>query len=170
MALPSKLKAMNLYGNGDNWQGQVETVTPPKLQRNMNEWRGGGMDGPVDIDMGMQKLEMTVVMGGLVPEVFNNWGTPLAEVDTLRYVGSYEDDDTGNIHAVEITARGRYSNIDMGDAKTGEDTEHTYTASLNYYRLVIDGKTIIEIDVIHHICTVNGTDRLAQRRKALGLS
>lgn len=170
MAMPNKLKAMNLYGDGDNWQGQVETITPPKLQRNMTEWRGAGMDGPVDVDMGMQKMEMSVVLGGLIPEVFNNWGTPLAETDSLRFLGSYEDDETGDVHSVEITARGRYSNIDMGDAKPGETTEHTLTLTLNYYRLVIDGKALIEVDVIHHILTVNGVDRLAARRKALGLS
>ncbi|MGJ8517589.1 phage major tail tube protein [Carnimonas bestiolae] len=57
MALPSKLKAMNLYGNGDNWQGQVATVTPPKLQRNMN----GSLK---NIIAGLSKRpELTVIQG-----------------------------------------------------------------------------------------------------------
>lgn len=170
MAMPNKLKAMNIYCNGDNWQGQVESVTPPKLERKMEEWRGAGMDGPVEVDMGMNKLEMTIALGGLIPDVFNHWASPIVESDMLRYVGAYEDDDTGSVHAVEITCRGRYPTIDMGESKTGESNTHTLTASLNYYKLVVDGKTVVEIDVLHHVLNINGKDRLAQRRKALGLS
>ncbi|MCX2525497.1 phage major tail tube protein [Larsenimonas rhizosphaerae] len=33
MALPKKLKGLNLFGNGDSYQGQVQSVTLPALTR-----------------------------------------------------------------------------------------------------------------------------------------
>jgi P2 family phage contractile tail tube protein len=38
-----------------------------------------------------------------------------------------------------------------------------------YYQLTIDGKEIIEIDIINMVLKVDGVDRLAEHRKAIGL-
>ena len=51
MALPSKLKNFNLFNDGHSYMGQVDEVVLPKLTAKMEEWRGGGMDAPVDIGM-----------------------------------------------------------------------------------------------------------------------
>lgn len=90
MALPKKLKNFNLFGNGDNWQGQIASLTLPELARQMEEYRGGGMNAPMDIDMGMQKLEFQWTPAGLIPELFDNFGTPQADGEMLRFAGSYQ--------------------------------------------------------------------------------
>jgi P2 family phage contractile tail tube protein len=38
-----------------------------------------------------------------------------------------------------------------------------------YYKLTIDGKDVIEVDVINMVLMVDGVDRLAEHRKAIGL-
>ncbi|QEL12233.1 phage major tail tube protein [Kushneria phosphatilytica] len=170
MALPKKLKDLNLFGNGDSYQGQVQSVTLPTLSRNVEEWRGGGMDGPVGIDMGMDGLitcQWTV--GGLIESIFDNFGTSRIDADILRMTGSYERDDVDEVTAVEVVMRGRHTEIDMGDAQSGENTEHQITSTLSYYRLDIDGSTKIEIDLPNYVFKVNGEDRLAARRRALGI-
>ena len=45
MGMPRKLKNLNLFNNGVTYIGQVGEVTPPKLARKLESWRGGGMDG-----------------------------------------------------------------------------------------------------------------------------
>ena len=45
MALPHILKDFNLFGDGNNWQGQIPELTLPELARRMVEYEGGGMDG-----------------------------------------------------------------------------------------------------------------------------
>ena len=107
MALPKKLKDLNLFSNGESWQGIVQSITLPTLTRKIEEWRGGGMDGAVGID--------------------------------------------------------------MGDAQTGENTEHQVTSTLSYYKLTIDGTEKIEIDLVNGVFKVNGVDRLAGRRQRLGI-
>ena len=52
MGFPSKLKNMNLFGNGDSYLGIVSEVTLPTLTQTLVDWRGGGMLGPIAADMG----------------------------------------------------------------------------------------------------------------------
>ena len=43
-------------------------------------------------------------------------------------------------------------------------------ARLNYYRLVVNGTNVIEIDLLNMVFIVNGTDLLADQRRAIGLA
>ncbi|WP_435605886.1 phage major tail tube protein [Pseudomonas knackmussii] len=96
-------------------------------------------------------------------------GTSWSLVILLRFAGAYQRDDTGEVTAVEIVARGRYETIDPGDAKPGENTEHKFTMACTYYKLTVDGQEVIEIDLLNFIEKVDGQDILAAQRKAIGL-
>lgn len=170
MALPKKLKGLMAFGNGNSYQGVIQSITLPTLTRKIEEWRGGGMDGPVGIDMGMDGLiTCQWTIGGLVESIFDNFGTSRIDADLLRMTGSYERDDVDEVVAVEVVMRGRHTEIDMGDAQDGENTEHQVTSTLSYYKLIIAGSTKIEIDLPNYVFKVNGDDRLAKRRQALGI-
>lgn len=170
MALPKKLKDLNLFSNGESWQGIVGSITLPTLTRKIEEWRGGGMDGAVGIDMGQDGLlTCQWKVGGLVESLFDNFGSARIDADMLRMTGSYERDDIEDASSVEVVMRGRHTEIDMGDAQAGENTEHQVTSTLSYYKLTIDGTTKIEIDLVNGVFKVNGEDRLAARRRRLGI-
>ena len=47
MALPRKLKYLNMFNDGLSYMGVVESVTLPKLTRKLEKYRGGGMPGAV---------------------------------------------------------------------------------------------------------------------------
>ena len=53
MSLPRKLKNMNLFNEGQSYLGEIKTVVLPKLTRKMEDYRGGGMNAPIKVDMGM---------------------------------------------------------------------------------------------------------------------
>lgn len=169
MALPRKLKLMNLFQEGVGYKGEVTEITLPKLAIKTEDYRAGGMLGDVAIDLGIEKLEMEVKFGGLMVEMKEFFGSPNIDGVALRYAGSYQREDTGEVDAVEVVTRGRYTEIDGGNAKAGDDTEETYKTALTYYKLIVNGKELIEIDLINDIYMVNGKDRLAEHRKALGL-
>ena len=65
--------------------------------------------------------------------------------------------------------RGRHEEIDHGDAEPGEDTEHKIVTTCSYYKLTVDGRVEAEIDLLNFIETIDGEDRLAEHRKAIGL-
>ncbi|MEH8047271.1 phage major tail tube protein [Gallibacterium anatis] len=169
MALPRKLKFMNLFQDGVGYKGEVTEVNLPKLAIKTEDYRAGGMLGDVAIDLGIEKLEMEVKFGGLMSEMKEFFGSPNIDGVALRYAGSYQRDDSGEVEAVEVVTRGRYTEIDGGSSKSGDDTEETYKAALTYYKLIVNGKDLIEIDLINDIYVVNGKDRLAEHRKAIGL-
>lgn len=169
MALPRKLKNMNLFNDGVSFVGVASEVVLPKLTRKLEEYRGGGMNGPIDTDLGIEKLEAEHSYGGLVREIFNQFGIARVDGVLLRFAGAYQRDDTGEVDAVEVVMRGRHSEIDPGSSKAGDDTEFKVKSSLSYYKLTINNEVVIEIDILNMIELVNGEDRLADQRAAIGL-
>ncbi|MDP2127235.1 MAG: phage major tail tube protein [Pseudohongiella sp.] len=169
MALPKKLKDFNLFGDGNNWQGQIPQLTLPELARNMEEYRGGGMDGPVELDMGQNLIEFSWTAAGIIADLFNNYGTHIHDASLLRFTGSYESDETGEVTAVEVVVRGRHKTIGMGDVEAGGQNQIETTTTCSYYKLTVDGVEIIEMDLPGMVFRVRGTDRLAERRRALGV-
>lgn len=169
MALPAKLKNFNLFNEGQNYIGQVEEIVLPKLTAKMEEWRGGGMDMPVDIDLGMEKMTMEWTVGGFDPQAFRQFGSMTHGSFGLRFAGAVQSDDVAEVKALEIVVRGRHSEIDMGTAKAGEDTKKKITTSLSYYKLTLNGEELIEIDAINLIKRIGGNDLSQGIRAALGL-
>lgn len=171
MALPKKLKHMNLFNDGGSYAGVVKSVTLPKLSRKLESFRAGGMDGPVKVDLGHSDdgLQLEWTLGGYDLIALRQFGAVRADGVMLRFAGSVQDDSSSTVSAVEIVTRGRHEEIDFGEATPGEDTEHKITTALTYYKLIVDGDTIIEIDLLNMISIVDGDDLLADHRKAIGI-
>lgn len=171
MALPKKLKLMNLFNEGNSYLGETGEVTLPKLGRKFEKWRGGGMNGAVDVDFGLDDAitEMTWKLGGIDPLVIRQFGATSVSAFGLRFAGSYQRDDTGETSAVEVVVRGRHQEIDFGNAKSGDDTEMTIKTIWSYYKLTIDGNVEVEIDIPNLVEKVNGVDLLKAHRKNIGL-
>lgn len=170
MALPSVLKNFNLFNNGNSYMGVAEEVKLPKLKRKMDDYRGGGMNGPVKIDLGQEGLEIEFDCGGFMSQVFEQYGTCKIDSVMLRFAGAYQRDDTCAVQAVEVIVRGRHEELDPGNAKGGDKGKLTVKSALSYYKLSVDGKVLIEIDLLNMVEIVNGKDILIDQRKAIGLS
>ncbi|PZP26689.1 phage major tail tube protein [Pseudomonas kuykendallii] len=171
MALPKKLKHLNLFNDANSYLGVAKTLTLPKLSRKMEAYRGGGMDGPVKVDLGFgdDGLQLEFTLGGWDLIAVRQFGAVRADGVPLRFAGSVQRDDTGDISAVEVTVRGRHEEIDFGEATPGEDTEHKITTTCSYYKLTVDGEVIVEIDLLNFVFIVDGEDLLAKHRQNIGL-
>lgn len=171
MAMPRTLKLMNLFNDANSYLGVCKTVTVPKLARKMESYRGGGMDGPVKADLGFSDdgLVLEYSAGGPDAIAIKQFGATSASACQLRFTGSYQQDDTGAISALEVVVRGRPEEIDPGEAKPGELSEYKVKMACTYYKLTIDGQELVEIDLLNAIFKVDGTDLLAEHRKAVGI-
>ncbi len=171
MAMPRKLKNLMLFNDANAYVGVVKSVTLPPLGRKMEAYRGSGMNGPVKADLGMSDdgIQFDWKTGGLDLISLRQFGAVNASGVALRFTGSFQQDDTGDISAVEIVLRGRHETIEMGEAKAGEDTEHSMKTTCTYYKLIVDNEEIIEIDLLNFIEKVNGVDMLDKQRTALGI-
>lgn len=170
MALPKKLKMMDLFNEGNSYLGQTGEVTIPKLSRKLEDWRGGGMPGNVKVDLGLgdDATEFNWKLGGLDALVIKQFGAATVGAHMLRFAGSYQRDDTGETSALEIVVRGRHEEIDFGNQKAGDDTETSIKTIWSYYKLSIDNVAIIEIDIVNNIFIVDGVDLNAQHLANIG--
>ncbi len=169
MAFPSKLKQAMMFNDGEAFIGETVSITPPKLVRKFEDYRAGGMSRAVKVDMGGEALEMEATYGGPMRQILRQHGMLNISGVQQRFVGSFQNDDTGAVDVVEIVTRGRHEEIDMGEWKPGEDTEFKVKSQLSYFKLTWNDVVEVEIDVLGMIEVVGGVDLMAAHRGALGL-
>lgn len=171
MALPRKLKNMNLFNDAESLMGVASEVTLPKLGRQFEKFRGAGMNGTVNVDLGMSEdsTEFSWKLGGLDLTSIRQFAITTAAGALLRFAGAYQQDDTGEVISVEVVVRGRHEEIDFGSQKPGDNTEQSIKTQWTYYKLTVAGNVEVEIDILGMKEIVNGTDRLEAQRKACGL-
>jgi len=168
MAARDIRKNLNLFVDGRGYAGQVMEFTPPALALQVEDFRAGGMDAPIEIELGMEKLEAGFVLSAYDRNVLSLFGvSPGFEVQfTLREAIESFD---GTVKSVVHNLRGKLRKLDPGTSKPGEIPMLTAEVAPTYYRLQHDGVTVHEIDVINMVRIINGVDRLAAQRAALGL-
>lgn len=169
MGMPNVLKNFATFIDGVSYVGEVTEVTLPKLTRKMEEFRAGGMRLPAKVDHGMEAMETEITAGGWLRNALAQFGNARVDGVPLRFAGAVQRDDTGDYMGVEVYLRGRWEEIDPGSAKAGDATEFKLKMAVNYYRLVIDGEEIIEIDAINMIEKVGGNDLLSAARRIMGI-
>lgn len=166
--IPETLANLNLFADGVSFQGDVPSLTLPKLTLKMEEHRGGGMDAPVELDMGMEKQEANFTTTGVRRESLKFFGLADGTAFNGTFRGAYKG-LKGKITPVIVTLRGTLKEVDMGDWKPGDKAEIKHSIGLTYYKLEVDGRTVYEIDPIGMRRVINGVDQLAAQRSALGL-
>lgn len=166
--LPHKLKNMNLFNDANSYLGLVGEVTLPKIVHAMEDWRGGGMIGPIKIDNGLEALEFEWTLGGHDTIAVRQMGLTRHDGALLRFLGAYQSDTVGAVTAVEAVIRGRHQEIDFGSQKPGEDTELKVKTVCSFYELRSNGAELLYIDMLRSIYRVGGVDRYAQIRAAIG--
>lgn len=161
----------NLFNDGNNWQGIVESLTLPKFTRKYEKYRGGGMPGAVDVDLGLDDsaLDTEFSIGGTELLLFKQMGKATVDGIQLRFTGSIQRDDTGEVQAVELVVRGRHKEVDSGEWKTGESNTTKVTSTNSYAKLTINGEVLYEVDLINMVEIVDGVDLMEAHRNALGL-
>lgn len=162
MGIPKKLKNCNAHVDGVGYLGRIAEFEEPNLAIATEEWRGGGMIGPVMLDKGLEAMEAKLKMGGHEAGLIRKFGTTRVDGVRVRLTGAYQADDGTAAQAVECYIGGRFTEIAPGTSKPGDDTEHEYTVPLSYYRREVNGRVEVEIDMIAGVFIVDGLDRYAE--------
>ena len=162
------LRNFSLFVDGRGYAGRVDEVSPPKLALKTEEYRAGGMDAPVELDMGMEKLECGFSASGIDAELLKLWGVGPGAPTSLTFRGAVQSED-GSVRSVVVQICGRIRELDWGAWKPGEKAPLKATVACRYYKLRVAGETIHEIDVENMVRIVAGVDQLAGQRAALGI-
>lgn len=168
MAARDVLKNINLYADGRGYAGQLQEVNTPKLTIQTEEFRGGGMDAPIELTMGMEKLEADFSLVSYDNDVLSLWGVAEGSFYQFTIRAALESFD-GTVTPVVMNMRGKIKEIDRGTWKPGEVPSLKIALALSYYKETHGGTVLHEIDVENMVRTINGVDALAAIRSALGL-
>ncbi|MBN4078999.1 phage major tail tube protein, partial [Gammaproteobacteria bacterium AH-315-C21] len=113
--LPRILRNFNLFVDGIGYAGLVEQATPPKLAINEVDHQAGGMIAPIGLDMGLQKLELSMIITDYDEAIMRQFGLPDAGGMPMRLKGSIEGDNIGQSQIpIDIECRGRMKELDFG--------------------------------------------------------
>ncbi|MGS0736169.1 phage major tail tube protein [Pseudomonas sp. GG8] len=166
--IPQILSNANLFVDGVSFNGDVPSMTLPKLAIKTDEYRGGGMAGSIEMDMGLDKMEASFVTNGVRRESLKWFGLADQTACNAVFRASFKG-LKGAITPVIATVRGMLKEVDLGDWKPGDKAEIKHAMALTYYKLEVDGRVVYEIDMINAVRVIDGVDQLAAERSALGL-
>lgn len=166
--LPKIIKDAILTVEGFGYAGRIESITWPKFARKMEDFQAGGMNGPVAVDMGSEKLEMEFELAEQSAELIKLWGVCGTSAHRFRINASAESDNPGcEGEAIEVIAFGRLREIDFGSFKPAEKSTVKFTADLSALTYRNNGKLIVDIDHVNSVLVVDGVDLLKKRREHL---
>ena len=81
--IPEMLTNCVMFVDGVSFSGDVPSMTLPKLSIKSEEYRGGGMSGPVDLPTGLEKLEAAWTTNGVRKESLKFFGLAKGTFATL---------------------------------------------------------------------------------------
>lgn len=165
--LPRHLRNFQVMIDGRGYAGRADEVTLPTLSLTTEEHRAGGMDAPVDVDLGMELMEATVVLSDYDEAVIAGFGLLGAGVPiTLRGAIQRQGEAA---QPVVVKMLGGLKSREVGTMTTGGKHTTTLTYSLRRYSESINGAEYVNIDVENMVRVINGVDQLASQRAAIGL-
>lgn len=163
--LPQVIRAMSLYADGNGYAGVVEEITPPKLTIKTEEFKAGGMDVPLELDQGMEKLECSFTVASYDKSLFAAYGLVPGNMIAVTLRGAIEED--GNITPVVMKLNGSWKELDFGTWKAGEKVQLKVAVALKKYELVIGKDEQIFIDIPNMVRRINKVDMLSDARAAI---
>jgi hypothetical protein len=168
-AADSILRNFALFIDGKGYAGNCEEFVPPKLVSQTEDFKAGGLDAPLKIELGQEAMEAGFTLTKFDANALSMWGLgPGSEVPFVSR-GATQNFD-GTVTPVVIYCRGKIGEEDPGNWQPQAKATLKFTVDVSYYRRDINGKTVTEIDVPNMKRIINGVDVLAAIRSALGLS
>ena len=163
------LKNMSLFVDGKGYAGCIEDITLPKLTLKTEEYHAGGMDVPIEIELGMEKLECQFSLYKFDKDVLGLFGITQGSLTPLTIRGSLSHLETHDSVPILISLRGLVKELDFGTWKRGEAAMLKVAMGLHYYRYEQDNEEIHEIDVDNMVRKIKGVDLLETTRQHLGV-
>ena len=72
--IPEVLSNCAGFIDGVSFAGEVPTLTLPKLTKKTDDYQGGGMSAPIEMGMGLEKLEAAFTTNGVRRESLKYFG------------------------------------------------------------------------------------------------
>lgn len=172
----TNLRDSNIFMDFTVWINNVGKIgaapgfQPPEIKMQTEEFRGGGMDGTVEIPLGVEKLEFDFEMHTWDPDIFNNLGYGPNALDCPISFRGYLLTPAGVEKGVLIRTSSLIKEIKPSKIQAGKKAELTISCVANVYEHKIDNKIVNAISVFDKILIINGVDKNVRARQILGFN
>lgn len=156
--------------NGIGKIGQAPQFQPPPITITTQDFRGGGMDGVVEIPTGFDKLDFSFELFTWDVDIFENIGFGPGSMDVPVTFRGYLITPGGAEKGVIIDTKSLIKSVTSSAVTPGDKVTLTVNLSANKYTHEVDGQVINQIDVYNKVFIVDGVDRSANARNILGFN
>lgn len=164
--IPGVLKNFNLFIDGRGYAGRVDEITLPKLSVKTQEFQLGGLDTPVQMDMGMEALECGFTLCDYDIDVIRLFAAVEQMIPLVLRGGLHHSN--GAVVPMKVTLHGHVKELDFGNWSVSEKSSLRLQLALRYYQLQIGTNSIsadaaaplIEIDVDNFVRRINNRNQI----------
>ena len=163
------LRNFTAFVDGYDLRLEVEELTPPVVRDHTEETKSGALDAPVDVPLGLQKLEAGLKINSRQKELMKKAGLGPGTTIRITFRGVSISEIDGSQQNELLVMQGRI-NVDAGAwaAQTVSKTDFKI-GTITYYKHLVDGASVYEIDLFNFVRVIGGVDQLASVRNGLGL-
>ncbi len=166
----NSLNNANVYMNGNSLLGRLEEFKLPTIKFKMNDHKALGMVGTIKLASGIESMEGDVKWNSFYQDVWGGLLDPFSPVQ-LQVRGNLETHTSqGRIaqvpYVVFLTAS--FSEVPLGDFKQNDKAGFDSKFYASYIKQQVNGKDVLEVDVMANIYKVNGVDKLDLYRTNIG--
>ena len=166
---PWGLRNFSLHVDNVGFAGYVTKAKLPDISVKTEDHKGAGMEVNRKLDHGIEDLELTFNSADFSDFLRNNTGILNNSETAIILRGALSDDSSNVAKAVRGDAKGTIIKVESAEWEPGTKTDDTYTMSLKYWKLVVDGSVTCEIDTDRLIRIIGGVDQMAGIRGAIQL-
>lgn len=169
MAVANKLlKNFAVFIDGKGYAGNIKEAQLPALTLVTEEFRAGGMDAGVKVEMGQEALDCSVTLSEFDQLALAQWGVGEGYQVPLVFKGALESLD-GSVESVHVAMRGKVVSMTPSAWTPGSEATIKLDLNLTTYRYEQNGVIIHDIDIPNMKRVIGSIDRLAEQRAALGI-
>ncbi|QZA80235.1 phage major tail tube protein [Deefgea piscis] len=162
----------NVYVGGNNCVGQASECKLPEIAMKMNERKGLGMIGTLELPGGIDKLSAEIKWNAFYRDTFLQYANPYKAV-ALQVRSSVESwnavEGVFEEQSLVTFLTGTCKKFPLGEHKPQDASEYPTEFSVMYLKQVCAGVDVIEIDLINNIFKIAGKDVKPEFRNNLGL-
>lgn len=160
---PKVIKQYNIFFEDNGYAGICSEVELPELTITEEDFRGGGIDAGVPLDMGMEIPEVGFTMEEHSSAVISKFGRRDVQG---RFAAAKSDDATVERYVVRFT--GSFPSLPLGTVQPGQKSPIKGKIRCTFLEITLDGQELVHIDVPNCVRRVGGTDQLQEIRDAIG--
>lgn len=161
-------KLVRLSVDGKGYAGTLKDWKAPDVEKKVESWRGGGMSGEIEIEVGDALSELNFTLSEEAPGVCKRFGFVQGSDRPFTIRKAIKNDDGEDI-AQRFEIGGMLKKVENQTGEAGKVTERKFTVAPRSYKEFIDGELITHVDLEKAICLIGGVDYLAKARANAGL-